>query len=196
MMGQEGSTVWMQAIRVLLVMTVLTGLAYPAAVTGLAHVLFPRQAAGSLLARDGEVVGSELIGQPFSDPRYFWPRPSATQGVPYNAMASGASNLGPTNRELVKTVRARATALRSAHPGAADPVPMDLVTASGSGLDPHISVAAALYQVPRVARARGMDERMVQDLVYRHVEGRTLGFLGEPRVNVLRLNLALDALGR
>jgi K+-transporting ATPase ATPase C chain len=196
MTDREGRSVWLQAIGALWAFTVLTGLAYPLAVTGLAWGLFPYRAAGSLLVRDGQVVGSELIGQPFADPRYFWSRPSATRGVPYNAMASGASNLGPSNRDLVAAVRKRAAALRAAHPGAAGPVPMDLVTASGSGLDPHISVAAALYQVPRVARARGLDERAVRDLVYQHVEGRTLGFLGEPRVNVLRLNLSLDALGR
>lgn len=187
--------IWM-AVRVFLAMTLLTGVLYPAVVTALAHALFPRQAEGSLLMRHGEIVGSELIGQPFSDPRYFWPRPSATPGMPYNALSSTASNLGPTNRRLIEEVRRRVAAWRAAHPDAPGPVPLDLVTASASGLDPHISVSGALFQVRRVARARGLPEDVVRRLVLSHVEPRVLGFLGEPRVNVLMLNLHLDELGR
>lgn len=185
-----------KALRMFLAMTVLTGLLYPLAVTGLAQVLFPRQADGSLVMRDGEIVGSELIGQPFTDPRYFWPRPSATPGMPYNARASGASNLAPTHRKLIEEVRRRADAWCAAHPDRPGPPPPDLVTASASGLDPHISLAAALYQVPRVARARGLPEEAVRQLVLRRAEHPLWGFLGEPRVNVLLLNLDLDRLGR
>lgn len=185
-----------KALRMFLTMTVLTGVLYPVAVTGLAQLLFPRQAEGSLVVRDGEIVGSELIGQPFSDPRYFWPRPSATSGMPYNAWASGASNLAPTNRKLIEEVRRRADAWRAAHPDRPGPPPPDLVTASASGLDPHISPAAALYQAPRVAQARGLPEDVVRQLVLRHTERPLWGFLGEPRVNVLLLNLDLDRLGR
>lgn len=180
------------AILLTLAMTVLTGLAYPLVVTGLAQLLFPRQANGSLIAAGGRTVGSSLIGQPFDDLRYFWSRPSATAPFPYNAAASSGSNLGPTNPALAEAVKARIEALRAADPGHTAPVPVDLVTASGSGLDPHISPAAALYQAGRVARARGLDESRVRELVERHVEGRQLGFLGEPRVNVLLLNFALD----
>lgn len=173
-------------------LTVLTGLVYPLAVTGLAQALFPVQANGSLLLQGDRVVGSALIGQPFDDPRYFWGRPSATAPFPYNAAASTGSNLGPSNPALTDAVQARQSALQAADPGNYEPVPVDLVTASASGLDPHISLAAALYQAPRVARTRGMDLAFVRQLVARETEGRQFGFLGEPRVNVLKLNLALE----
>jgi K+-transporting ATPase ATPase C chain len=185
------------ALVTLVVMTVITGILYPLLVTGLAQGIFPRKAGGSLLARGqagGGPVGSELIGQPFTDPRWFWGRLSATGPFPYNAAASTGSNLGNSNPALLEAAQARIEALRSADPGNLAPVPADLVTASGSGLDPHISVEAALYQVPRVARARGLAEEQVQGLVQRHVQPRQLGILGEPRVNVLKLNLALEEL--
>ncbi|QQR75613.1 MAG: potassium-transporting ATPase subunit KdpC [Holophagales bacterium] len=178
------------AILLLLVLTVLTGLLYPLGVTAFAQVFFPRQANGSLVTRDGRVVGSELVGQPFAAPEYFWGRPSATV-PPYDAGASAGANLGPTNPALVERVAATVSALRAAH--GEGPIPVDLATSSASGLDPHLSPAAALYQVPRVARARGLTVEAVRRLVEQQVEGRQLGFLGEPRVNVLRLNLALDA---
>lgn len=180
------------ALMMLLVLTVLTGVMYPLAVTGLAHLLFPTQANGSLMTRDGKVIGSELIGQYFDEPQYFWGRPSSTAPYPYNAAASSGSNLGPTNPVLIEAVKTRVAALRAADPGNEAPVPVDLVTASGSGLDPHISPAAALYQAHRVARVRGVQESQVKDLVALHTEGRQFGLLGEPRVNVLKLNLALD----
>lgn len=184
------------ALTMLIVLTVLTGLIYPLAVTGLAQLFFPHQANGSLIVREGKVMGSKLIGQYFDEPEYFWSRPSATAPFPYNAAASGGSNLGPTNPVLLDAVKVRVTALRAVDPGNALPIPVDLVTASGSGLDPHISPAAALYQAKRVARARGLDENIVLTLVSKHTEGRQFGLLGEPRVNVLMLNLALDAVGR
>ena len=180
------------AVVSLVVFSVVTGLAYPALVVAIAQLGFPHQANGSLIVRDGKSVGSRLIGQPFDDPRYFWGRPSATSPFPYNAAASSGSNLAPASPALIRAVHARVHTLRAADPGNTAPVPVDLVTASASGLDPHISPAAALYQVPRVARVRGLDETAVRRLVARHVEGRQLGILGEPRVNVLALNLALD----
>jgi potassium-transporting ATPase KdpC subunit len=183
------------AAVLLALFTLLTGIAYPLAVTASAQLLFPRQANGSLVESRGKVVGSSLIGQAFDNARYFWGRPSATAPVPYNAAASTGSNLGPTNPALATAVRERVAALRAAHPDQAQkPIPVDLVTASGSGLDPHISPAAALFQVHRVAQARGLADDRVRSLVLGHVEGRALGLLGEPRVNVLGLNLALDAL--
>jgi K+-transporting ATPase ATPase C chain len=179
------------AILITVVLTVLLGVAYPLAVTGLAQLLFHDQAAGSLLRRDGRVVGSRLIGQPFAAPGYFHPRPSAA-GNGYDAMASGGTNLAPTSRKrVVDQVGAAAAAARAERPGA--PVPVDLVTSSGSGLDPHLTPAAAEFQVPRVARQRGMPEEVVRQLVARHTAGRGLGVLGEPAVNVLELNLDLDA---
>lgn len=180
------------AIVSLVALTVLTGLVYPVVVTGIAQVLFPRQANGSLIVKDGKAVGSDLIGQPFDDAKYFWGRPSATSPFPNNAGASSGSNQGPTNPDLKKAVQGRIEALRAADPGNTAPVPVDLVTTSGSGLDPDISPAGAQYQVRRVAKARGLDETVVRNLVEQYTQGRQFGFLGEPRVNVLRLNLALD----
>ena len=181
------------ALMMFFILTILTGVAYPLAVTGIAQLLFPHQANGSLIYKDGKPIGSMLIGQPFDDPRYFWGRPSATAPFPYNAAASSGSNLGPTNPALTEAVKARVAALKSADPGNDTPVPVDLVTASGSGLDPHISPAAAEYQARRVARARGREEAFVRTVVRQHTEGRQFGVLGETRVNVLALNLALDA---
>jgi K+-transporting ATPase KdpC subunit len=182
------------AVLSLVLFTLITGFIYPLTVTGLAQLFFPAQANGSLIVRNGEVLGSDLIGQPFSDPRYFWGRLSATSGFPYNAAASSGSNYGPLNPDLTAAAQARIAALHAVDPGNTQPIPVDLVTASGSGLDPDISLAAALYQVPRVARFRGMPESDVRALVDRCTEGRQLGFLGEPRINVLRLNLALDGI--
>lgn len=173
-------------------MTLLTGLVYPFAVTGLAQILYPRQANGSLIKINDEKSASELVGQPFSEPRYFWGRPSTTTPVAYNGSSSTGSNLGPSNPALKEAIQKRIAALRFADRENKLPVPVDLVTASGSGLDPHISPAAALYQVPRVARARGIDERKVADLVRMHIRDRQFGILGEPTVHVLRLNMALD----
>jgi K+-transporting ATPase ATPase C chain len=183
---------WRAALMSLLILTVLTGVLYPLAVTGIAQWLFPQRANGSLIVRNGQPVGSELIGQPFDDPKYFWGRLSATSPYPYNAAASSGSNLGPTNDTLLKNVKNRVDALRAADPDNMTPAPVDLVTASGSGLDPHISPAAADYQIRRVANARGMTDGAVRALVEQSTEGRQFGFFGEPRVNVLRLNLALD----
>lgn len=182
------------ALIMLALLTLITGVFYPLVVTGIAQLVFPQQANGSLIVQNGQVVGSVLIGQPFDDPRYFWGRLSATSPYPYNASASSGSNLGPTNSALVEEVTGRIQALRDADPNNTRPVPVDLVTSSGSGLDPHISVAAALYQIPRVARARGMSEEQVRQFVIQFTDDRTFGILGEPRVNVLQLNLALDNL--
>lgn len=186
------------AIVSFVLLTVITGVTYPLAITGIAAVAFPNQREGSVLTdKDGKPVGSELIGQFFDDPRYFWPRPSATSPVPYVAFngdkgtSSSGSNLGPTNPALIQAIKDRIDALKKADPGNTQPIPVDLVTASASGLDPHISVAAAEYQVPRIARLRGKSENDVRKLVEQFTEGRTFGILGEPRVNVLKLNLAL-----
>jgi K+-transporting ATPase ATPase C chain len=175
-------------------LTVITGIIYPGVITLIGQWVFPAQASGSLIERNGHAVGSALIGQPFTSPQYFWSRPSATAPQPYNGAASSGSNQGPTNPALETAVRDRIAALRNADPTNQQPVPIDLVTASGSGLDPHISPAAARYQIGRVARARKLDEAQVRAMVDQAIEGRTLGVLGEPRVNVLELNLALDAL--
>ena len=184
------------AVSLFVLLTVITGVVYPLAVTGVAKVAFPSQAAGSLIVRDGKPVGSSLIGQNFSDPKYFWGRPSATSPMPYNGSGSSGSNQGPLNPALVDAVKGRVQALKAADPGNALPVPVDLVTASASGLDPHISVAAAQYQAPRVARVRGVNPDTVTTLIARHTEGRLFGVFGEARVNVLELNLELDQAAR
>ena len=194
--GDATQGLWRPALVLFAVMSLITGLAYPVLVTGVAQVAFPQAARGSLIVRNGEAVASSLIGQAFSAPGYFWSRPSATSPVPYNAAASGGSNLGPLNPALADAVKARIEALRSADPGNTAPVPIDLVTSSASGLDPHISRAAADYQAPRVARTRGLPLAEVQALIEQHTLGAWLGFLGEPRVNVLELNLALDTLAQ
>lgn len=180
----------------LAILTVLTGLVYPLLITGIAQLLFPHQANGSLIVRDGKVIGSELIGQYFDQPKYFWSRPSATAPFAYNAAASSGSNLGPTNPALIEAVKARVDALRAADPDNHALIPVDLVTASGSGLDPHISPAAAEYQIKRVAQMRGLDENSVRAIVVRYTEERQFGLFGERRLNVLKLNLALDAVTR
>ena len=182
----------LQSIRALIVFTVITGVAYPLIVTGIAQVAFKEQANGSLIIKDDKVLGSRLIGQPFSDPKYFWSRASGTSPQPYNGASSSGTNQGPTNPALKEAVEGRVKALRDAGADAATPVPVDLVTASGSGLDPHISPAAAEYQVARVAKARNLPEDKVRALVAEYTQGRQLGILGEPRVKVLELNLALD----
>ena len=182
------------AAALFVLLTVLTGALYPLLVTGIARAVFPAEAAGSLVRRDGLAVGSSLIGQSFTSARYFWGRPSATTPQPYNGTGSTGSNLGPLNPALLDAVKARIATLRAADPGNGAPIPVDLVTASASGLEPHISVAAAEYQAARVARERGLDVARVRALIAAHQEGRLLGLLGEPRVNVLELNLALDAL--
>ena len=182
------------ALSLLLVMTLLTGIVYPVVITGIAKLVFPRQAEGSLVSRDGKLIGSALIGQSFTDPKYFWGRPSATAPQPYNGVGSAGSNLGPLNPALIDKVKATAQALRDADPGNTAPIPVDLVTASASGLDPEISMAGARYQGARVARARHLEPAQVEALIAAHERTRLLGFLGEPRVNVLELNLALDSL--
>jgi len=181
------------ALKLFAVLMVVVGVIYPVAVTALAQLFFPKEAGGSLLYdASGRVIGSALIGQPFSDPKYFWPRPSATSEYPYNPLASGGSNLGPTNKNLIEQIARRADLLISS--GIQDPVPSDLVMASASGLDPHISLQSALVQIPRVARARTLDEETLRKLVLDHLEERQFGFLGEQRVNVVKLNLALDSM--
>lgn len=190
------TTLLRNAFVLLLMMTAITGVAYPVVVGGLSMLLFPKQAAGSLIERDGKPVGSALIGQSFTAPRYVWGRPSATTPGPNNAAASTGSNLGPTNPALTDAAKQRIAALRAADPENRAPVPVDLVTASASGLDPEISPAAAEFQAGRVARARGIPAEKVRELIAANTEGRQFGVLGEPRVNVLRLNLALDQAGR
>jgi K+-transporting ATPase ATPase C chain len=182
------------AVLLLAVLSVLTGVVYPLVLTGVAQLIFPRQARGSLVEASGRRAGSALVGQPFSDPRYFWSRPSATSLFPYNATSSGGSNLDLNNPALTAAVKARIEVLRAADPGNRSPVPVDLVTGSGSALDPHISPAGAEFQISRVARARGLTDEAVRRIVAEHTEGRTFGLLGEPRVNVFELNLALDTL--
>lgn len=183
------------ALRMLVVLSALTGLVYPLVMTGIAQIAFPKAANGSLIVVNGKTLGSTLIGQPFDDPKYFWSRPSATSPQPYNGASSGASNQGARNPALADAVKDRIKALRDADPENRAPVPVDLVTASGSGLDPHISVAAAEYQIGRVAKARGLPEQQIRSLVGENTEGRTFGILGEPRVNVVAVNLALDRAG-
>jgi K+-transporting ATPase ATPase C chain len=182
------------AVILLVLMTIITGIAYPLVVTGVGRVLFPGQAAGSLIVQDGKAVGSRLIGQPFSDPKYFWGRPSATSPQPDNGLSSGGSNLGPLNPALMDAVKARIAALQAVDPSNHAPVPVDLVTASGSGLDPEISLAAAYYQADRIARLRQFSPDRVRALIDEHAKGMVLGVIGEPRVNVLELNLALDTM--
>ena len=179
---------------VFLLLTGVTGVFYPLLVTGIAQLAFPEKANGSLIHKESGYAGAELIGQPFDDPKYFWGRPSATPDFPYNSASSSGSNLGPSNPALVEAVKARVQALQKADPGNTSPIPIDLVTSSGSGLDPHISPAAALYQASRVARFRGLSEERVKYLVDKFTKPRQWGFLGEPRVNVLRLNLSLDGM--
>ena len=188
------TTLLRPAIVLFLVLTVITGIIYPLVVTGIAQVAFPDQAGGSIVLKDGKAVGSSLIGQSFSDVTHFWGRPSATAPQPYNGLASGGSNLAPLNPALTDAIKTRIEALRTADPTNKAPIPVDLVTASASGLDPEISLAAAYYQAPRVAQTRGLQPEAVRKLIATHARGRLLGILGEPRVNVLELNLALDML--
>jgi K+-transporting ATPase ATPase C chain len=185
-------TMMRNSVMSLLLFTVVTGIIYPLLVTGLAQIAFPHQANGSVITKNGKVVGSELLGQEFNDPKYFWGRLSATTPYPYNGGSSSGSNLGPNNPDLMKSVQARIDALHAADPDNSAKIPVDLVTASASGLDPHISLASAEYQIPRVAQARRLDETAVRTVVAAHTEGRWLGLFGEPVVNVLELNLALD----
>jgi potassium-transporting ATPase KdpC subunit len=186
------ATLFRPAIVLLLILTALTGIVYPAVVTAIAQAVFPTQAGGSLILKDGKEVGSALIGQSFSDPKHFWSRPSATSPQPYNGVASGGSNLGPLNPALTDGIKSRIDALHAADPASKAPIPVDLVTASASGLDPDISLAAAYYQAPRVARERGLQRAAVRALIAAHAHSPWLGIIGEPRVNVLELNLALD----
>jgi K+-transporting ATPase ATPase C chain len=189
-------TIVRPAVSLFVLLSVVTGLLYPGVVTGIAQLAFPAAAKGSLIVKEGKPVGSELIGQNFTEPKYFWGRPSATSPQPYNAGSSSGSNLGPLNPALADAVKGRVEALHAADPTNARTVPIDLVTASASGLDPHISPAAAEYQADRVARARQLDAKLVRQLIAQHTEGRELGVFGEPRVHVLKLNLALDAQAR
>jgi K+-transporting ATPase ATPase C chain len=186
------TTIIRNSLMSLLILTLLTGIVYPLVVTGMAQVIFPRQANGSIIMKNGKAVGSELLGQQFEDPKYFWGRLSATGPYPYNGASSSGSNLGPNNPNLTAAVDARIKALHEAEPGNTAKIPVDLVTASGSGLDPHISLAAVEYQIKRVAKARGLDDAGIRDIVANNTRGRWLGLIGEPVVNVLELNLALD----
>ncbi len=186
------TTIIRNSLMSLLLFTILTGIIYPLVVTGIAQAMFPKQANGSIITKNGKAVGSKLIGQQFDDPKSFWGRLSATTPYPYNGGSSSGSNLGPNNPELVKAVQARIDALRAVDPGNDAKIPVDLVTATGSGLDPHISLAAAEYQIHRVAKARGLGDASIRDIVARNTRGRWLGVIGEPVVNVLELNFALD----
>jgi K+-transporting ATPase ATPase C chain len=182
------------SIVCLLLMVIITGIIYPLFVTFVGNCIFPRQAQGSLIVKDGKILGSELLGQPFQEPKYFWSRPSATGPVPYNAASSGGSNLGPTNPALIESVQKRIAALKAADPQNQLPIPADLITASASGLDPDISLEAADYQIPRIAKVRHINESELRTIVARYAKDRQLGILGEPRINVLELNLAMDTL--
>ena len=181
------------AILIFLVLTVITGIIYPFFVTGISKALFPKEVGGSLIYRDGKAIGSSLIGQPFDDPKYLWGRISATSLAQYNASSSSGSNIGPSNPTLVDEVKGRIKALQTADPGNKAPIPVDLVTSSGSGLDPHISLAAAYYQVSRISKCRGITESAVKDIIHKNTAGRFLGLIGEPVVNVLEVNLDLDS---
>lgn len=182
------------AISILILLTIITGIAYPCLITGIAQLLFHHEANGSLILQNGKIVGSSLIGQQFDGPKYLWPRPSATSPTPYNASSSSGSNLGPSNPALLDTIKSRIAALRSADPSNKRPIPIDLVTSSGSGLDPHISLAGAYYQISRIAKERGFSEKAVVAIIHRNTERRLFGAIGEPVVNVLKVNLDLDLL--